>query len=899
MSASRQAWLPINHLSAEIAAYPIASVAALKEVTLLLDPQLRGATGTLWRCAEHSLVAAFPSFSLDELVMIRDRVWFPANTGTRVTLADYLRGLARSHLNLTCGVPGLNTSTMPLPNVAEDGETERQRARSRVEWRWLTFALPPDILLAALDQEVSDSRVPAISPSVAKLLSKGFAETHLHLGAAFDFPTYWVSALNALAATGAREDMFASPGAELNEGRDMGGWLLRAACARQLLASFLWSSSGEEPFERFLKERAVPRILRREGAIAAVYIRCVLGDLLAGCWSRSDLAFAKLRSLFARISGAEAAVAPNKLAGIQRLDPIYDYFPDGTPGGPTPEMRFIASGLRYITANQQDLVFAGLFWQVVRLRSILYRHTVQRPMTPGLQWFIRFYDRLKPGKALLNERILTESAKALGSLSPGLESLEMRTSPEACPSAMLHLVQHIDSAIRQPAETKVQLGQDSTTHAVETGIVLHFTKLRGGGMAKGRAEARGNNSHANPMQKLNTSGYRFAHFYQLRRLQAQAFGWLLLHYPLSLEILRGIDIATDELGVPLWVLRPLVRYVADAGHAAGQVLEHRAGLAVSPLRLTAHSGEDYIHLLSGLRRVDETIHYLRMGTGDRLGHAIALGVEPKVWSVSRGRLLMPREERLLDLTWEWAFYRREGLTPPKKRLPTLRSEIGRLSLAIFGKRLSPNTISQLVDDLHDERMLRMAGFPGGTSACVGLGDQSHLAEAGSNSADRLSLLRYYLTSRDAFQQAMQEVEVWPESEGPVLKRLQLALLHKVARQGLTVEVNPSSNLLIANLSDLKDHPLWRMRPLKAPTPEQRVNICIGSDDPITFATNLSEEYQRLFDALILGGCSQENALIWLEEARLAGMKARFTSSRSRFSLTSIVVSKPSFIAPLL
>ena len=57
-------------------------------------------------------------------------------------------------------------------------------------------------------------------------------------------------------------------------------------------------------------------------------------------------------------------------------------------------------------------------------------------------------------------------------------------------------------------------------------------------------------------------------------------------------------------------------------------------------------------------------------------------------------------------------------------------------------------------------------------------------------------------------------------------------------------------------------------------------VCIGSDDPLTFATNLPHEYQLLFDTMVLAGKSHEVALGWLDKSRDSGMRGRFTLPRS-------------------
>ena len=113
-----------------------------------------------------------------------------------------------------------------------------------------------------------------------------------------------------------------------------------------------------------------------------------------------------------------------------------------------------------------------------------------------------------------------------------------------------------------------------------------------------------------------------------------------------------------------------------------------------------------------------------------------------------------------------------------------------------------------------------------------------------------------------------------------LHRLQRALRQKVGTLGLTVEVTPSSNLMIADLGFLEDHPIWRLMPFQTVDEIPPLSVCIGSDDPLTFATNLPHEYQLLFDTVVLAGQSHEVALGWLDKARSAGMRGRFTHSRS-------------------
>lgn len=94
--------------------------------------------------------------------------------------------------------------------------------------------------------------------------------------------------------------------------------------------------------------------------------------------------------------------------------------------------------------------------------------------------------------------------------------------------------------------------------------------------------------------------------------------------------------------------------------------------------------------------------------------------------------------------------------------------------------------------------------------------------------------------------------------------------------GITIEINPSSNLLIGNLADLQHHPLWRLRPPHGATEARPIGVCIGSDNPITFSTNTREEYQLVYDTLTLAGLSDVDARSWIEDARESGLESRLT-----------------------
>jgi hypothetical protein len=186
-----------------------------------------------------------------------------------------------------------------------------------------------------------------------------------------------------------------------------------------------------------------------------------------------------------------------------------------------------------------------------------------------------------------------------------------------------------------------------------------------------------------------------------------------------------------------------------------------------------------------------------------------------------------------------------------------------------------------IERLHKEQELRAQGFPDQPAlrSRVLRTQEGQDAKEENGSAPRRRLLRAYLRNKNVWRRGRipETIDLRNvKHEQAALGQLQDGLRRKVGRLCLTIEVNPSSNLLVGDLGNFVGHPLWRLKP---PTPEDGVpplSVCIGSDDPLTFATTLPHEYQLLFDALILMGRSHEEALKWIDEARDAGMQSRFT-----------------------
>jgi hypothetical protein len=114
--------------------------------------------------------------------------------------------------------------------------------------------------------------------------------------------------------------------------------------------------------------------------------------------------------------------------------------------------------------------------------------------------------------------------------------------------------------------------------------------------------------------------------------------------------LRGLDVAGDENLTKTEIYAPALRWLRE-----GMRSKHEREPASDGLHLSIHAGEDYAHPLSGMRHIDETVLYCEMRAGDRLGHALAIGILASDWIKDHGDMLLPVEEHLDNLVWAWHY----------------------------------------------------------------------------------------------------------------------------------------------------------------------------------------------------------------------------------------------------
>ncbi len=334
--------------------------------------------------------------------------------------------------------------------------------------------------------------------------------------------------------------------------------------------------------------------------------------------------------------------------------------------------------------------------------------------------------------------------------------------------------------------------------------------------------------------------------------------------------IRGIDTCSFEIGCRPEVFATDYRYLKNYHSNKKHSFHHTDKNNFLYLGRTYHAGEDFLDLVDGMRAIDETIQFLDFSHGDRIGHALALGLIPKEHYNYKGNKVRLNKQDALD-NFIWLYYRSSELNIAIEPLleHQLCDSIDVLSREIYGEFCENNNVVLNKVNLYCSWKLR--------------GDSPDLYRKGKFEAPKVSLNQYtkakYIDSveLDSYRNDANisklyyayhfDADVRRKEEEPyefsvnkkyvnlvteVQKKLQL----KIAENGIMIECNPSSNFLISTFKDYKKHPITVFNNLELEIDSEKLSKCpqisvsINTDDQGVFDTSLEYEYALMASALI-------------------------------------------------
>ena len=224
----------------------------------------------------------------------------------------------------------------------------------------------------------------------------------------------------------------------------------------------------------------------------------------------------------------------------------------------------------------------------------------------------------------------------------------------------------------------------------------------------------------------------------------------------------GADAAASEFDTPPEVFAPAFRRLRACG------LRH----------FTYHAGEDFFHILSGLRAIYEAIDFLGLQAGDRIGHATAAGVDVSVWMQNVGdRLWMRLADYLDDLVFAYHLIAVMKERKLESLLPRIALRIEELASKIYtGKYRVSEFIEAWLQRKEDPKQLNAERPSRPEEICL-----YYHSQEGRKKGKEIHVIDAY--------------EIFGEKELVCLQRLILKVMHQ---KQIVIETLPTSNVIIGH-----------------------------------------------------------------------------------------------------
>ena len=350
-------------------------------------------------------------------------------------------------------------------------------------------------------------------------------------------------------------------------------------------------------------------------------------------------------------------------------------------------------------------------------------------------------------------------------------------------------------------------------------------------------------------------------------LRAWRLAKMLHQNPALFRRVRGIDACSNEVGCPPETFAVAFRYLRTCPRDTSVSRPPTRGREERSLSLTYHVGEDFLDIVSGLRAIDETICFLDFRRGDRIGHALALGVNPTTHSSAKHEsVLMPAQELLDNLVW--LFFRCGELNidmEPEIR-ERIRNRAEDLLTRLYRENL-PETPYISLRDYYQSWLLR-----GDDPRCYGDGanltqEEYHgevfrpfllncrkersLRDCRENSVAKALYAAYHCSRGIRNEGRKVERLSIDDSYIRLTRAVQRGMQDYVDSLGLSVECNPSSNALIGTFGGYENHPVFQFYTPSLTRREGGVqlHVSLNTDDQGVFETSLSFEYALVAAAL--------------------------------------------------
>lgn len=373
----------------------------------------------------------------------------------------------------------------------------------------------------------------------------------------------------------------------------------------------------------------------------------------------------------------------------------------------------------------------------------------------------------------------------------------------------------------------------------------------------------------------------------------------------------GIDACSNELVTRPEVYGQVFRFLK--GHLPSEDYQRnlKKGKSIPRLRATYHVGEDFLDIVDGLRAIDETIIFLNFTHGDRLGHAIALGIDVDEWYKRKNyRVHLNKHDILDNIAWLIMKIKEFNITGGADIIDKLLAIYNKYYIEIYTNSVeryndiydTENTVIPV--DIYIEAWKLRGDNPeyySDKNIKLGISYWDRCAQRisedliSNNKVITELFMRYHYDARVKFRGYKKEVFKIEPYMISIIKEVQRKMQIHIRRCGIGIECNPSSNVLISNFKRYDKHPILNMYNLGLTIDENKAAeypqmfVSINTDDQGVFDTVLENEYALMGIALEKAKDKDGNLLYnqsmiydWLDRVRQMGIEQSFKISNNMY-----------------
>lgn len=783
---------------------------------------------------------------------------------------QHILDIAQTFITFRDGVVASRSWSERLWSTKEEHLLNGYDGLQKIElWNNISRTVPMDIFIAAayINFGVDDTDFLINVPNLVsladvplnKILKKGVAETHLHLNVGYSYSFLWRNIV----------------GLFYSDKKDKDLWFCTFFRIFSAVYMEEYSDGKYSDFQSFL--------LKSEDDFCKEIRFEFYNNFIT-----NGAASPPTKQMILNCQNALRKKYENKARIFDDIlfDTIYRKYSEN---GTSSEIIWYFKMLRFLKEHY-DVELCREFIIYIRLKNNCFKDIIQQNKIRGLDYFRDFYHTA--ASSLYYHRQDSEAAQHEAYYSifeeqcrtGNLEVLEVKITPQIISSSKtnttdvdemkrknLKQIKKIIGAYKKYIEDTVKRSNNAENlRFPKLGIIYHFIKQND----------CDNFSGYNCVLNEDSKDLDCMDYATMRKLNirfCEAFKQLIKECPLLSKYVVGIDAASTENSAEPWVFAPIFRAFRPSDYIFPVSLETRE--RIPNIGFTYHVGEDFRHIASGLRHIDEVLTHFNYCSGDRLGHAIALGVDIDKLMEHNRMAVLPVMEHMENLLWMWSKSVHSTSFKAPQNIEYMIMSVAR-SIYHNIEGISVYTLWQVYNDKFDVMKVERIKQMQSADKCF-LNREEH---SGGWSMDEL-LCSHYCPCY--FEQYNKPILIRISDEEIALyKALQNSLRSKVEEIGIYVETNPSSNTAIGDIEGIYTHPIINLNNIGLDI-DGGLNSCvmttINSDDPLVFSTCVENEISYIYYSLLNAGCKREKVLEWIDKIRKHGINSSFIKYNEKYT----------------